>query len=493
MNFLKLALLAFVLPTVAFADLDSRVSKGDLLKQRQYQTNADLTFYVDPLGNDANQCTAVTTDACLTIQGALNKAPKLLRHRVTVNVASGNYAGFTISGFTEDPSVQRATAGIALIGPALTNVTPATGTATGTASAGSAGSNTTFGTLTDGTQTWTVNDFRGKLIEILTGTGAGQIRAIASNTATAITIAGAWTAPTGTSTYAIRNNGAIVTTPAALIPNSITGSAVLSAGIQVVNNNFASSTSTSGGNISIQNIGVATAGAAPLNVSGPVSVWFSQMVTSGGAMSSSAGASLVTSSCAFTSTAQTILVSTGSRITFGSSYLSGTTGATALTGATMQITVSASQINTTSSCMSLNTGAGIGLTATSVRCDCNSGANSAAIAVGSSNPTAGFSPSSITASVNSGLDVTNCTVALSANEGSISTNPGTVLSGNALSYAAQASNGGKIRMQPSLATITSGTADLSLDGATATGSFASLAATYACLTNLATLSSICRL
>src|SRR5438128_294812 len=61
-------------------------------------TTADQTYYVDPTGSDGNACTASGTAACLTIQAAVNKIPKALRHEPTVSIAAGSYAGFTLSG-----------------------------------------------------------------------------------------------------------------------------------------------------------------------------------------------------------------------------------------------------------------------------------------------------------------------------------------------------------------------------------------------------------
>lgn len=61
-----------------------------------------------------------------------------------------------------------------------------------------------YGTLTDAGAAWTVNAWRNKHVEILSGTGAGQIRPIHSNTATQLVIAGRWdTVPDGTSDFRI--------------------------------------------------------------------------------------------------------------------------------------------------------------------------------------------------------------------------------------------------------------------------------------------------
>jgi len=73
--------------------------------------------------------------------------------------------------------------------------------ATGTATSGGAS------TLTVTGKTWTVNQWTNYQIRIVTGTGAGQIRTIASNTADTITVGTAWTtAPDATSTYHLQGN-----------------------------------------------------------------------------------------------------------------------------------------------------------------------------------------------------------------------------------------------------------------------------------------------
>lgn len=152
------------------------------------------------------------TGACLTIQGALQKLPKNLDHLTTITVAAGNYTGARINGFVQDQTQQGTTGGL-LIEGTLANITPTTGTATGTATSGTAGSSTnstiTFGTLTDSTQSWTVNDLRGRIVTITGGTGSGQQFIVASNTATSLTIEGVWTAPTRSSTYALQDSATV--------------------------------------------------------------------------------------------------------------------------------------------------------------------------------------------------------------------------------------------------------------------------------------------
>lgn len=81
-------------------------------------------------------------------------------------------------------------------------VTPSDRTfATGTATAGAST------TITNSAKTWTVNQWTNYQIRITAGTGIGQIRTIASNTGTVITVSVAWTTtPDATSQYAIEGN-----------------------------------------------------------------------------------------------------------------------------------------------------------------------------------------------------------------------------------------------------------------------------------------------
>lgn len=73
--------------------------------------------------------------------------------------------------------------------------------ATGTATAGAAT------TLTNSTKTWTVNQWTNSQIRIIAGTGAGQVRTIASNTGTVLTVSTAWSVnPDATSQYVIEGN-----------------------------------------------------------------------------------------------------------------------------------------------------------------------------------------------------------------------------------------------------------------------------------------------
>lgn len=73
--------------------------------------------------------------------------------------------------------------------------------ATGTATAGAST------TLTNSAKTWATNMWANYQVRITNGTGKGQIRTIASNTGTVLTVSSAWTVtPDATSVYSIEGN-----------------------------------------------------------------------------------------------------------------------------------------------------------------------------------------------------------------------------------------------------------------------------------------------
>jgi hypothetical protein len=73
--------------------------------------------------------------------------------------------------------------------------------ATGTATAGGAS------TITNSAKTWATNQWTNYQIRIVSGTGAGQIRNVSTNTGTQITVSAAWTTqPDATSVYSLEGN-----------------------------------------------------------------------------------------------------------------------------------------------------------------------------------------------------------------------------------------------------------------------------------------------
>ena len=180
-------------------------------------TTAALNLYVDTTGADTNACTASGTSACLTIDAACQKVPKTIRHTVIITVGAGTFA----SGGCYIQDFNIASGGSLTITGTLANFAPATGTATGTTTSRTTGSNNTRSTLTDSGQTWTVNNLRGQLISIDTGTGSGQYGMITSNTATAITIEGQFDVALAASgnTYSIKDWSTSISGPVSTYNN----------------------------------------------------------------------------------------------------------------------------------------------------------------------------------------------------------------------------------------------------------------------------------
>lgn len=171
------------------------------------------------LGNDSSSCTGTGANACKTIAGAVKKIPgKRILFPVTItDEIGGNYSGFHLESYTFEPwTGNNSTGGGAYIQVkgvnklAFFSGLPSTG-ATGSATQLS-GNN--FATLTVLIGGWAANQTRGFMLNITSGTGAGQTRVIYGNTATVLTIAGSWAVtPDNTSSWQILdpcNGGAIM-------------------------------------------------------------------------------------------------------------------------------------------------------------------------------------------------------------------------------------------------------------------------------------------
>jgi hypothetical protein len=158
-------------------------------------TDADLNLYVDDTaGNDANDCTAPGASACATIQGALDKVPKRLRHIVTITVGPGNYAGFVVEGFEVEPAWRTSGAGMIIQGstqPASLTMGTTAGTVFSCIRGGLPDPNT-HSTLTDPNQNWKSGELRGRKLCLTSGAAKDQCLAVEDNTNTVITVAGYW-------------------------------------------------------------------------------------------------------------------------------------------------------------------------------------------------------------------------------------------------------------------------------------------------------------
>lgn len=161
---------------------------GSVLGKSVQATVAPITLYVETTGSDSNDCLSVST-ACLTIQAALDRIPKVINHAVTVTVGIGNFAGFMVSGFQEATYPNQL-----IIQGTIGAFVPATGWQSGTAD-GAGGSTEK---LVDTGAGWTANNLRGALLFIGT-----EYRTIRDNTADTIEVVGAFTATCNGKAYSI--------------------------------------------------------------------------------------------------------------------------------------------------------------------------------------------------------------------------------------------------------------------------------------------------
>lgn len=229
------------------------VTRGGALKKRQYQTYSAMTLYVDPTGSDSNACTSSGTGACLTINGALAKLPRFIRHTVTVNIAPGTYAGFTVANFQFDTS-----GSLSLVG-SMVNSTLASGSATGTLTSATAGSTSTGpASGTDTTQSWTTSDLHGRFVTFTSGALSGFSYPIDTNTATSFTFAN--TTSPGAVAYTIQQPAVVITS--AISVNNVM-SAIGSASVNISYVNIESTLTASGSSSVLTLTNVSSNGGTP--------------------------------------------------------------------------------------------------------------------------------------------------------------------------------------------------------------------------------------
>jgi hypothetical protein len=239
-----LALLA-LLPALALGQGFQPTAPSDVLRTSTLYTTAALSLYVDSTGSDANACTSTGTAACLTLQGALDKVPKNIRHPVVVTLAAGTFAGAKVEGFNISHAAATTGASLTIQGTLVTatlGAGNASGTATGGTRGGEVATPAVHSTLVDSGNAWTVNALRGYFIELTGGPGSGassSIKAIESNTATTAVAAGRYSAtPTTSTTYAIRDEGTIISGGATRNADLVLTTSAGLAGLIFQNNNF---------------------------------------------------------------------------------------------------------------------------------------------------------------------------------------------------------------------------------------------------------------
>jgi hypothetical protein len=180
-------------------------------------TYQNTTLYVRTTGSDANNGLSVS-NALLTIQEAINRIPKYVRHNVTIDIGVGTFAPFYLDGFIQE-------SGLFIITGTLGDPTLASGTVSGTSTGG------TTTTLTDAGQAWTNSNLIGHLLLV-----GGEYRVIFANTNDTIDVIGAFSAPTNGKAYHIYQPKTVINGESTYTES--TDGSTFNASIFVRNSNF---------------------------------------------------------------------------------------------------------------------------------------------------------------------------------------------------------------------------------------------------------------
>lgn len=203
--------LVLVLAGASFAQ--PQVTRGGALKKRQYQTYGNMTLYVGvDGGSDSNACVDGAAP-CATVNGALTRVPKNIRHVVTVNLAGGTYTeNVVMSGYSFSGN-----GSLIVQGTEWTNAPLDGGSNTGTVTSYTAPSvgTVTLGSVADTGQSWVTDALKGYYVNITSGAASGTQRVIVGNTATSLSINSAIAGLTAGATYAIQRPAASITSSTA--------------------------------------------------------------------------------------------------------------------------------------------------------------------------------------------------------------------------------------------------------------------------------------
>lgn len=457
---------------------DGGASGGGSASSGAGVTTADIQLYVSTVGDDSGACTATGSGACLTVQGALRKLPKDLRHRAAITLEAGNFAGFVVAGFNGDPTFQYASyAGLTITG-AMKTATVTPGTATGTATAGTAGTGATYGTLTDSGQAWTVNALRGNYLATLSGTGTGQTRPICSNTATAVTVCGTWTTPGSGTTYAIQTPATIITTPTPAVFTSPT--TTVSAGMQFYGN-------ATGLPVIVSTLAFEIGATNTVVVTGSQVVSFSLLSSTGTGVFNFANSSRATVTTISMPTTNVNLANFADVILTSSLIRNFSASGNARGGLVSVMAVQTGGAGFAA--FSANSSATYSVS--NVVCDCVSGGASC-VSVGGGSAGASSISGGASISIASTLNVVNCVNAVDVGgAASFVFGASSQFTGSVTGYAVNAVQGGAIAMPVTAPTITAATGAVSIDNGAVTGAFPTSA--YACVVSATgTGSRVCR-
>jgi hypothetical protein len=150
---------------------------------------------------------------------------------VTVNLAAGTY---TENVTIQDMLFTNPNASLSIVGAGYAQVTPATGSGSGSLTAHTVQSVTSLGTMSDSGQSWTPGNLIGVFIRLTSGSASGQRRVITANTATVVSYAGTFSPnPSAGDTYVLEIPSSSITGRVFLLP-SLLGTGVATAGYPII-------------------------------------------------------------------------------------------------------------------------------------------------------------------------------------------------------------------------------------------------------------------
>lgn len=173
------------------------------------ETTGALNLYVDPTGNDGYACTSSGTLACNTLQGAVAKIPRIIKHPVTITLTAGPIGG-TSDVILENKIID--TGGSITVTGAFSNANLLTGSPNSVVATYTPGVvvSPVASPIISAAANWTTNDLRGYHVVMTSGAASGQSRVIQSNTTNTITLVANFSpAPSINDTFSIQTGSTI--------------------------------------------------------------------------------------------------------------------------------------------------------------------------------------------------------------------------------------------------------------------------------------------
>lgn len=167
---------------------DDGIKLGDLIAG---STTGSINLYVETTGSDSND--GSQSKPLKTIQAAVNRIPKTIKHPVNINVGVGSFTGAFIDSFVfSTPASTTIGSWFRIKGTMVRASLDGMMTGQVTSATKGVSATPTFGTVTVTGAGWTVNQLRGKVLRILTGPGSESTMELLTNPAIAITGTKVW-------------------------------------------------------------------------------------------------------------------------------------------------------------------------------------------------------------------------------------------------------------------------------------------------------------